>query len=61
MRKNPLLLTLVLLRALWFLPTITPPGRGIPHGKVITETRQYHNKSNQDEYKEKKKGCFKVG
>ena len=28
--KSPLLLTLVLLRALQFLPTIPLPGRGIP-------------------------------
>ena len=44
--KTPSLLTVVLLRAILFLPPIPLPGRGIPHGKVVTESRQYHLMNN---------------
>ena len=47
-RITPLLLTVVLLQALWFLPTTPQPGRDIPHKKVIPETSKCHQKGNRD-------------
>ena len=54
MGKPLLLLTVVLLRALWFWPTIPLPGRGIPPlWKVIAESWELHWKGNRDGYKKR--------